>query len=86
MSELTDLPELAKVPKQTLQKSYSLDDLRRDRDIELLASDWTQSADSPLSDDDKAKWAAYRQALRDVTSLASIPQPGFPNWPTPPSA
>lgn len=86
MSELTDLPERASVPKQTLHKSYSLYELRRDRDIELLASDWTQSADSPLSDAKKAEWATYRQALRDVTSLDNIPQPGFPNWPQPPSA
>ena len=86
MSELTDLPERANVPKQTLQKSYSEHQLRRDRDIELSNSDWTQGADSPLSDEKKAAWATYRQQLRDVTSLETIPQPGFPNWPTPPSA
>jgi hypothetical protein len=32
------------------------------RDARLAASDWTQTADSPV---DKAAWAAYRQALRD---------------------
>ena len=32
----------------------------------LTASDWTQSADSPLSDTKKAEWATYRQALRDL--------------------
>jgi|TARA_Y100000015_G_scaffold37179_1_gene38954 DNA-binding transcriptional regulator/RsmH inhibitor MraZ len=32
----------------------------------LTASDWTQSADSPLSDTKKAEWATYRQKLRDL--------------------
>ena len=36
------------------------------RDRLLFVSDWTQAADSPLSDEDKAKWATYRQALRDL--------------------
>lgn len=47
----------------------------------LLASDWTQLPDVPLTT--KTLWAAYRQALRDVTA-----QPGFPTevtWPTPPT-
>lgn len=33
----------------------------------LLDSDWTQLADSPLSDADKALYRAYRQHLRDMT-------------------
>jgi len=32
----------------------------------LLASDWTQIADAPLSDSKKTEWKAYRQALRDL--------------------
>lgn len=50
--------------------------VRADRNAKLSASDWTQVADAPV---DKAAWAAYRQALRDVTA-----QEGFPwtiNWP-----
>lgn len=38
------------------------------RRIALQASDWTQMADSPLSDEKKAEWAAYRQALREMPS------------------
>lgn len=64
------------------------DDIRQDksavqrarRDSRLADSDWTMLPDSPT---DKDAWAAYRQALRDVTK-----QTGFPNtvtWPTPPS-
>jgi hypothetical protein len=33
------------------------------RNEQLAASDWTQVADSPA---DKAAWAIYRQALRDL--------------------
>ena len=36
----------------------------------LAKSDWTQLADSPA---DKAAWATYRQALRDVTAQAGFP-------------
>ena len=35
--------------------------------LELLSmSDWTQAADSPLTNSKKAEWATYRQALRDL--------------------
>lgn len=45
----------------------------RDKRNALLAEcDWTQAADSPLSDTDKAAWATYRQALRDMTNGITI--------------
>ena len=53
--------------------------LRSRRNILLFETDWTQIADAPV---DKAAWALYRQALRDITT-----QSGFPhdvNWPTKP--
>jgi hypothetical protein len=53
--------------------------IRSERNNKLSASDWTQVADAPV---DQAAWAAYRQALRDVTAQA-----GFPwsvEWPTQP--
>jgi hypothetical protein len=37
--------------------------LRYWRDGELARTDWTQIADAPV---DKAAWATYRQALRDL--------------------
>lgn len=43
---------------------------RTQRDAKLAESDWTQVADAPV---DKAAWATYRQALRDITK-----QDGFP--------
>lgn len=42
------------------------DELIEKRNRRLEASDWTQMADSPLSDTKKAEWATYRQALRDL--------------------
>ena len=53
--------------------------MRDQRNQKLSDSDWTQLADSP---ENKAAWATYRQALRDVPTQA-----GFPwevQWPTQP--
>ena len=58
-------------------------DFRDYRKILLLDCDWTQAADSPLSDAKKAEWATYRQQLRDLPANTS--DPANPIWPTPPS-
>ena len=53
--------------------------IRTERNKLLAESDWTQVADAPV---EKAAWAIYRQALRDITE-----QDGFPNavnWPVSP--
>lgn len=53
--------------------------VRSTRNQKLKDSDWTQVADAPV---DKAAWATYRQALRDIST-----QVGFPwevVWPTEP--
>lgn len=42
--------------------------IRLSRRKALSASDWTQTVDSPLSEEDKQKWKEYRQALRDAPS------------------
>jgi len=39
--------------------------MRQKRDGLLAESDWTQMADSPLSNSKKSEWATYRQQLRD---------------------
>jgi hypothetical protein len=41
-------------------------ELRRLRNALLSECDWTQFADSPLTAEQKAEWATYRQALRDL--------------------
>ena len=38
----------------------------------LQRSDWTIGNDSPLSDEQKAAWTTYRQALRDMMNVANI--------------
>lgn len=56
---------------------------RNMRNSRLAACDWTQAPDAPLTQEQKATWAKYRQALRDVTDQA-----GFPNaieWPVEPA-
>ena len=53
--------------------------VRQTRGTKLAECDWTQLADAPV---DKAAWATYRQALRDITT-----QEGFPwtiTWPDAP--
>ena len=39
--------------------------VRSMRNTKLTESDWTQMPDVPLSEEVKARWAVYRQALRD---------------------
>ncbi len=39
------------------------------RNAELNRTDWTQVADSPA---DKAAWATYRQALRDLPAQGGL--------------
>lgn len=53
--------------------------IRFERDRRLAASDWTQLPDVPLAT--KQTWAAYRQALRDVTEQ---PDPFNIVWPAAP--
>jgi hypothetical protein len=45
--------------------------IRKWRDAELVKSDWTQIADSTA---DKAAWASYRQALRDLPASNADPR------------
>jgi len=40
--------------------------IRQERDLRLYQCDWTQVADSPLTDAKKAEWATYRQYLRTI--------------------
>ena len=72
ISEMDDDTKAAKDAEQAKA-------VRSDRDKRLSDTDWTQVADAPV---DKAAWATYRQALRDVPSQA-----GFPydiTWPSKP--
>jgi hypothetical protein len=56
--------------------------LRRERNMLLVSSDWTQYTDSPLDNEAKTNWATYRQSLRDLP--ADTPDPANPTWPVAP--
>jgi hypothetical protein len=45
--------------------------VRRSRNFELTASDWTQMADASISNEKKLAWAQYRQELRDMTTVCA---------------
>jgi hypothetical protein len=85
----TDRPATDTEPAQTaaeqeaaykaMKDAAQAESVRQQRTEKLKDSDWTQLADSTA---DKAAWATYRQALRDITAQA-----GFPwgvQWPTQP--
>lgn len=64
---------------QHATEQHSMEDVRRERNNRLAASDWTQVADAPV---DQSAWAAYRQSLRDLPANYSgegpIPWPAKP--------
>lgn len=67
--------------------------LKEIRNYKLMECDWTQLPNSPLTDEQVAAWAEYRQELRDLTDLITDPKPMVlafeageihPDWPVPP--
>jgi hypothetical protein len=68
---------------ETIPNEWLLERLRKHRNRLLLQSDWTQSADSPLTDSKKQEWATYRQALRDFpTGWTPSETVNFPDEPS----
>jgi len=56
--------------------------MRECRNGLLDASDWTQTLDAPLTDQQRQAWAAYRQQLRDFPSTWTPgPTADFPDPP-----
>lgn len=51
---------------------------RAERNARLLASDWTQVPDSPISTGERERWRVYRQELRDLDFDSD------PDWPEAP--
>lgn len=78
--EMTDI-EFQEWGKNTAERENFLSKtIRYERNLLLSACDWTHTLDAPV---DRAAWAVYRQALRDVPQQA-----GFPtviDWPVAPS-
>lgn len=70
------------VQKEAARQELAQNTVRGLRDGLLSSSDWTRLDDAPLTTEQKAAWATYRQALRDIPSQA-----GFPwdiQWPVKP--
>lgn len=63
------------------RKAFQEAPVRNQRDQLLAQTDWTQSADVPATT--AARYAAYRQALRDLPEQAGWPLDV--QWPTPPN-
>lgn len=59
--------------------------IRSQRTALLSACDWRMTIDASLSETEKTAWAAYRQALRDITDTQ--PDVTFAEivWPEPPA-
>lgn len=83
IEEFTD-EEIAAAAKALEDADKDFSSIRAQRNARLAATDWTQGADSPLSNSKKAEWATYRQELRDYPSTASkVSELG--DWPSEPS-
>ena len=83
IEEFTD-EEIAAAAKAVEDADKDFTGIRAQRNARLAGSDWTQGADSPLSNSKKAEWATYRQELRDYPATASkVSELG--DWPTEPS-
>lgn len=56
--------------------------IRNERDRLLASTDKYMTIDFPISDEKRAEWKTYRQALRDITLQSEFPQDVI--WPTKP--
>jgi hypothetical protein len=55
--------------------------VRAQRNHRLIACDWTQLPDAPLTDAKAANWGSHRQALRDITTQTDPFNILWPNAP-----
>ena len=72
-----DGAELKEAPTASLEAERAIAN-REYRNQLLTASDWTQLPDAPV---DREAWAAYRQALRDLTNHVNWPNLSADDWP-----
>jgi hypothetical protein len=66
---------------QQVDNTGAWSNTRSERNNRLSRCDWTQLADSPLTDAEKLNWKTYRQALRDITTQTD---PNNITWPLEP--
>jgi len=77
-----DLLEVAPEFPEVIETQANI--TRSKRNVLLMECDWTQAADTPLSDEVKALWATYRTSLRDLSSNSNWPFLEESDWPTKP--
>lgn len=83
-----EVPELTEEEAAAQEEARLIDasrDQRSYRDFLLADSDWTQVADSALTDEQKAAWATYRTSLRNLPDHENWPDLEDDDWPTKPS-
>ena len=71
-----ETPEEAAATAITADQAWA--NIRARRNKMLAECDWTQLPDAPV---DRAAWAIYRQALRDITNQPDV---FAVSWPTAP--
>lgn len=69
--EQIDYPQEFTVEYIDLGDEHAWQEIREKRNNLLQECDWTQLADSPLSEQVKAQYVVYRQLLRDITEAIS---------------
>jgi len=69
--------ELKEAPAASMEAERAIAN-REYRNQLLTASDWTQLPDAPVN---REAWAAYRQALRDLTNNVNWPNLDADDWP-----
>jgi hypothetical protein len=69
--------ELKEAPAASMEAERAIAN-REYRNQLLTASDWTQLPDAPVN---REAWAAYRQALRDLTDHVNFPNLDAADWP-----
>lgn len=67
--------EQEQIDQETQAKS---EEIRSQRNDLLAKSDWTQLPDAPLTEEKRAEWSTYRQALRDLSTLEGFPYVELP--------
>lgn len=70
-----------------LDEARLLTAIRDQRNEMLIACDWTQMPDAPLTEQQRTAWAIYRQSLRDVPqNNANVASLDEVQWPSKPEA
>jgi hypothetical protein len=84
--DATDQSVVLKSDSDQLVHAQRLTEIKRQRQLLLDKSDWTQLPDVTITAEKRSQWQQYRQALRDITQhLPAVMAADYqPNWPEKP--